>query len=129
VGVLLKFRQNPVAVLADIKSFFHQIFVNEEDSAVFRFFWYEDELMENYAEHEMMVHTFGAKPSSCVSTFTLRFHGERMASQISEEVLRVLLESFYVDDYLDNFKSVAEVRKVRIELTETCGSSGFDLVK
>jgi hypothetical protein len=82
--------------------------------------------MENYAEHEMIVHTFGAKPSPCVSAFTLRFHGERMSSQISEQVLRAFLENFHVDDYLDSFKSVAEARKVRIELTETCG---FDLVK
>jgi hypothetical protein len=70
VGVLQKFRQNPIAVTADIKGFFHQIFVDENDSAVFRFFWFEDETMKTWAEHEMIVHTFGAKPSPCISTFT-----------------------------------------------------------
>jgi hypothetical protein len=68
VGVLLRFRQNPIAVPSDVKVFFHQIYVNEEDSAVFRFFWYEDETMEDYAEHEMIVHTFGAK------TISMRFY-------------------------------------------------------
>jgi hypothetical protein len=27
----------------------------------------------------------------------LRYHGKRMSSQISEEVLRAILENFYVD--------------------------------
>jgi hypothetical protein len=125
VGVLLRFRQNPVVVSADVKSFFHQIYVNEEDSEVFCFFWYEDETMEDYAEHEMIVHTFGAKPSPCVSTFTLRFHGKKMSDRISKEVLRAVLKNFYVDDYLDSFNTVAEARKVRVELKETCRTGGL----
>jgi hypothetical protein len=74
-------------VTADVKGFFHQIFVDEDDSAVFRFFWFEDESMKTLAEHEMIVHIFGAKPSPCVSTFTLRYHGKKMSGPISEEVL------------------------------------------
>jgi hypothetical protein len=93
VGVLQKFRQNPIAVTADIKGFFHQIFVDEDDSVVFRFFWFKDETMKTWAEHEMIVHTFGAKPSHCVFTFTLRHHGKKMEGQISEEVLRAILEN------------------------------------
>jgi hypothetical protein len=85
--------------------------------------------MEDYAEHEMIVLTFGAKPSPCVSTFTLTFHGKKMSDRISKEVLRVILENFYVDDYLDSFNTVAETRKVRVELKETCRTGGFNLLK
>jgi hypothetical protein len=94
VGVLQKFRQNPIVVTADEKGFFHQIFVDEDNSKVFRFVWFEDESMKTFAEHEMIVHAFGAKPSPCVSTFTLRHHGRKMSGQISEEVLRAILEKF-----------------------------------
>jgi hypothetical protein len=129
VGVLQKFRQNPIAVTADVKVFFHQIFVDENDSAVFRLFWFDDESMKTLAEHEMIVHTFGAKQSPCVSTFTLRHHGKKMSGQISEEVLRAILENFYVDDFLDSYNTIAEARKVRIEITEVLASGGFPLTK
>jgi hypothetical protein len=51
VGILQKFRQNPIALTADVKGLFHQIFVDEDGSAVFRFFWFEDESMKTFAKH------------------------------------------------------------------------------
>jgi hypothetical protein len=81
--------------------------------------------MKTWAEYEMIVHTFGAKPSPCVSTFMLRYHGKKMEGRISEEVLRAILENFYVDDYLDSFNTIAEARKVKIELTEVLGTGGL----
>jgi hypothetical protein len=109
--------------------FFHQIFVDEDYSAVFRFFWFEDESMKTFAEHEMIVHTFGAKPSPCVSTFILRYHGKKMSGQLSEEVLRAILENFYVDDFLDSYNTIAKARKVRVEITEALATVGFPLTK
>jgi hypothetical protein len=97
--------------------------------AVFRFFGFVDETMKTWAEYEMIVHMFGAKPSPCVSTFTLRHHGKEMEGRISEEILRAILENFYVDDYLDSFNTVAEARKVKIELTEELGTGGLTLTK
>jgi hypothetical protein len=85
--------------------------------------------MKTLAEHEMIVHTFGAKPSPCVSTFTLRYHGRKMSGRISEEVLRAILENFYVDDFLDSYNTIAEARKVRIEITKVLASGGFPLTK
>ena len=35
LGVLLKFRQHPIAVIVDIKAMFSQVFVNEQDQNAF----------------------------------------------------------------------------------------------
>ena len=40
VGVLFRFRKEKIAVSADIKGFFHQVYVDERDVHVFRFWWY-----------------------------------------------------------------------------------------
>ena len=63
VGVLLRFRRPQVAISADIKGFFHQVYVDKRDSPAFRFFWYEDEEMKVMIELEMVVHLFGTKSS------------------------------------------------------------------
>jgi len=39
VGVLSRFRQEPVAFAADIKAMFHQIYVAEPDREALRFLW------------------------------------------------------------------------------------------
>ena len=38
-GVLTRFRQEPVALMADIESMFHQVNVCLEDCRAFRFLW------------------------------------------------------------------------------------------
>jgi hypothetical protein len=85
--------------------------------------------MKTWAEHEIIVHTFGAKPSPCVSTFTLRHHGKKMSRWILEEVLRAILENFYVDEFLDSYKTIAEPWKVRVEMMEVVAAGGFTLTK
>ena len=40
MGVFLRFRQEPIAEVGDIKSMFHQVFVAEEDRDALRFLWF-----------------------------------------------------------------------------------------
>ena len=42
VGVLIRFRQHPIAVVADIKGMFSQVMVDENDRDSLRFLWYPD---------------------------------------------------------------------------------------
>ena len=43
LGVLFRFRENRVTLSADIKGFFHQVYVDERDQFVFQFWWFDDE--------------------------------------------------------------------------------------
>ncbi|KAJ8417256.1 hypothetical protein AAFF_G00284830 [Aldrovandia affinis] len=63
VGVLLRFREEPVA-MADIESMFYQVKVPEHDADLQRFLWWpDDKLNEPMEEFRMMVHLFGATSS------------------------------------------------------------------
>ena len=45
-GVLMRFRDGgPVAVGADIKDYYHEIYITEEDAGIFRYYWFKDEKM------------------------------------------------------------------------------------
>lgn len=42
IGVLLRFRQEPIAIMAVIEGMFHQVWVNGEDQNLLRFLWWPD---------------------------------------------------------------------------------------
>ena len=41
LGVLTRFREGPIAVIANIRAMFHQVKVSPEDRDSLRFFWWE----------------------------------------------------------------------------------------
>jgi hypothetical protein len=129
VGILLRFRRHKVALSANIKGFFHQVYMRKDDSPAFRFYWFEDETMESLVEYEMVVHLFGAKSSQFVATYVLRYHGKKISGEVEPEVVHAIMKAFYVDDFLKSYPTVEEARKVRIALMAALGSQGFDLTK
>ena len=51
-GVLLRFRQEPVALMADVEQMFHQVRVPPDDCHALRFLWWEDgDLSRNPVDH------------------------------------------------------------------------------
>ena len=46
VGVLLRFRKEHVAIMADIEAMFYQVQIPEPQRSFFRFFWWEDGKLE-----------------------------------------------------------------------------------
>ena len=69
VGILMCFRQEPVALLAEVELTFHQVCVSSNDCDALRFLWQpSNDLNCEPEEYQMMVHLFGAmSPSSCVN--------------------------------------------------------------
>lgn len=60
LGVLLRFRQEPVAIVADIEQMFYCFKVNEEHRNYLRFFWHEgNDFHKPLVEYRMCVHVFG----------------------------------------------------------------------
>jgi len=61
LGVLMRFRQETIAVVADINACFHQVFVEEEDRGAFRFLWFDkNDPRQPPVDYRMNVHIFGA---------------------------------------------------------------------
>lgn len=42
IGVLLRFREHPVALMADVESMFYQLRIPEEDTDLLRFLWWPE---------------------------------------------------------------------------------------
>ena len=63
LGVLLRFRQYPIALVADIEGMFNQVKVPPEDSDASSFLWCENNDLESPSEFQVTSHIFGAKDS------------------------------------------------------------------
>ena len=131
VGVLMRFRSNAVALVADIEAMFHQVFVKESDRDALRFLWRDDVHTEEEPDvYQMQVHIFGAKGSPSCATYALRKIGLDNKGKFSNECIQNTLRNFYVDDLLASVKAEQEAIILAQEMIKKlmkCG--GFNLTK
>lgn len=130
LGVLLRFRQGPIALMTDIKRMFHQVRVAEEDHNYLRFLWWPDgDITKDLTEHRMMVHIFGAVSSPSCATYALLKTADDNQNLYPEEVINTIRQNFYVDDCLKSVHSVEQAISLYRQLTEVCAKGGFRLNK
>ena len=101
LGVLCRFRQEPVAFACDIEGMFHQVKVNEEHRDYLRFLWWDQgDTTKDPVEYRMTVHLFGARSSPGCANLALKTTAEDNEKDLGTETARFLIKNFYVDDGL-----------------------------
>ncbi len=130
LGVLVRFRQEPVAFMGDIKSMFYQVKVPEEYRDFLWFLWWPEGNTDlEVVEHRMTVHLFGAVSSpSCVS-YALRKTAEENRDHFAADVVDTVKRNFYVDDCLKSLPTDEEAVIMVHALSEICRKGGFTLTK
>lgn len=109
LGVLLRFRQQPIAVMADIQRMFYCFKVKEQHRDYMRFLWHKDNDVEKeIIEFRMCVHVFGNSPSPAVATYGLRRTAEIAENQYGHDVRKFAEKNFYFDDALTSLSSPKE---------------------
>ena len=130
IGVLCRFRKEPVAFMCDIEQMFHQFRVNSEDRNYLRFLWWPD---ENYwkdpIEMRMCVHLFGAASSPGCANCGLKQVATDNEEEFGCAVADVLRRDFYVDDGLKSLPSDSEAIDMIYKTKEMCGKGGLHLHK
>ena len=130
VGVLLRFREEPVASMADIESMFYYVKVPKHDADLLRFLWWPNgKLTEPMEEFRMTVHLFGATSSPSVASYVLRRTAEDHRDVASPEAVQKVLHNFYIDDYLRSVATEDDVVTLAKDLQTLCASGGFTLTK
>ena len=70
VGVLTRFREEPIALMSDVEAMFHQVRVHPDDCNALRFLWWPDgDLNKPAKEFQMTVHLFGGTSSPSCANF------------------------------------------------------------
>lgn len=107
VGVVMRVRQEQIALAADIEAMFHQVRVCEEDCDALRFLWWPDGDLDQQPKcYCMHVHLFGATSSpSCAA---LKRTANDNSGMYEPDVISTVDRNFYADDCLKSVSSEEE---------------------
>ena len=130
-GVLLRFREERVAITADIESMFHQCLIIEQDQPALRFLWRNLETSRNPDVYQMMVMIFGAASSPCTANYVLRKTADDNCEDpsFSPETIEAVKRNFYMDDLLKSVRDETSATQLQKELTALLARGGFRLTK
>lgn len=130
VGVLIRFRQEQVAMIADIEAMFHQVRVSSEDCDALRFLWWPNgELDREPKCYQMNVHIFGAKSSPSCASYALRKTATDNTNEFNTETVQTVLKNFYVDDMLKSVSTEEKAIELANNLQRLTKMGGFRLTK
>ena len=106
VGVLIRFREERIALVGDIEAMFHQVKVDSAHADALRFLWWKyGKLNEEPVIYQMLVHLFGATSSPSCANFCLRHTANEFGHLYHPTISKVVDRNFYVDDCLISFPS------------------------
>ena len=129
-GVLLRFRKEPIAFMADIEQMFYQVKVPPEQRSLLRFFWWEDGNLDNsLTVFQMCVHLFGGTSSPSVCHFAMKETAKNFKRKYGEEASSTLKRDFYVDDCLKSVETPEKAVQLICKLCNMCHDGGFKLCK
>ncbi|XP_031749223.1 uncharacterized protein LOC101730954 [Xenopus tropicalis] len=109
LGVLLRFRKDTIAFMADIQQMFYCFLVRPEDRNYLRFFWHKDnDPAQDIIEWRMKVHIFGNRPSPAVAIYGLKQAACQEEKEFGADAKRFVKKDFYMDDGLKSVPTAAE---------------------
>eukprot|EP00794_Sanderia_malayensis_P009391 gene9391-biopygen7530 len=128
--ILLRFRENKVALVGDIEKAFLNIEIDPKDRDFLRFLWVDD---CNAEEPELVVYrfnrvVFGVNSSPFLLNAVLRHHIETYVAEDPDFVSK-LVQSFYVDDLVTGGRNTKEVISTLEKARTRMQEGGFRLRK
>ncbi|XP_043200214.1 uncharacterized protein LOC122369489 [Amphibalanus amphitrite] len=130
IGILVRFREAPVAFSGDIEGMFNQVRVNPEHRDLLRFLWWSDgDLDEQPREYRMCTHLFGATSSPAVALFALKKTAQMYGEEYSPEAASFVERNFYIDDGVASTKTSEDAVRLIRDAVSLCSKGGFNLHK
>ena len=129
-SILIRFRENKIALVADIEKAFLNVEVDKEDRHCLRFLWVNDILNDDrgVVVRRFCRVVFGLNSAPFLLNATLRHHISKYNDLDPEFVLKVL-ESFFVDDLVSGKKSEEQALKFYQKTKCRMEEGGFNLRK
>ena len=124
-GVILRFRENPVAVCTDISKLHHKVRIPIYDQQVHRFLWrsLKEREPDTYVK---TVLTFGDRPSPTMAIVALRNTAELNAAY-EPKAAESIINNSYMDDICDSVDTPIEADKLTNAIDNVLANGGFEV--
>ena len=127
IGIIYRFREQKIAITADIEAMFLQVKVPPEECKVLRFLW-RDNSIEPVKAYEYGRHIFGAKSSPTCANHALQ-QVARDNAQESPQITKLIMRNFYMDDLVQSVPSAEQAIEIYKLLRAMLAKGGFHLTK
>ena len=129
-GVLLRFCEELVALMADIEAMCHQLKVHQDDVDALSFLSYPVcDLTTEPEEYHLAVHLFGEVCSASCANYRLQRTAKDNSDDFDPEVAWLVEKNFYVDDYLRSVESYEKAISSVDQLRNLLALGGFNLTR
>ena len=128
LGVIIRFREEEVAVTGDIKKMYHSVKLSELDQHTHRFLW-RDLDTEKYPDTYVVSSvSFGDRPAGTIAMLAMKKTLE-VAGQVSNRAAEMIRDNSYVDDIIDSFSTKEEAVAITDEVDAILAKGGFEIKK
>ena len=103
VGILLRFREEEVGMVGDIRKMYNTVKLSEEDMHTHRFLWRDFKVDKEPTHYKLKTVTFGDKPSGSIAMLALR-----KTAELNDDfplASKIIAEDSYVDDIISSVNS------------------------
>ena len=124
IGILLRWREEQVALAGDIRKMFHSIHLKPLEQHCDRFLWHD---LESDREPDVYVMTrvnMGDTPAPAISIEAVYKTADMFESE-SPRAAYLLKRSSYVDDLIDSQPNTPEALKIAHEIEDILAKGGF----
>lgn len=124
-GVVIQFRENPVAICGDIAKMYHMIAIPEDDQHVHSWFLRRSfEVNRQTDTYVKTVLTFGDRPAPTMAITTMR-KTAKMREEEKPKAAEAIFKNAYADDICDSVTNAEEARVLTTEVDEILETGGF----
>ena len=125
-GVLLRFRENRVAVTADISKMYNSIQISERDQHVHRYLWRDLQTDQNANHYVLTAVPFGDRPSGAIVLTALHTIAERFRSRYPDAA-NMITNNSYVDDLIQSVTSTTEALEIAKQVQTILAEGNFTI--
>ena len=126
LGVLIRFRENKVAFIGDIKKMYHTVKMTELDQHTHRFLWRDMDSTREPDTYIMLRVSFGDKPSATIATVALRKTAE-MSREKYPEAADIIQRNTYMDDIIESTDERKQAIKLTQDIEKAIIKGGFEV--
>ncbi|XP_036340974.1 uncharacterized protein LOC118750361 [Rhagoletis pomonella] len=126
VGVLLRFREKPVALCGDIREMSHQVGVIKADQAAQQFLWRDGDRTREPDTFVMVVMTLGASCSPSLANYIKNRNAYRFKDKFTSAVAAIV-ENTFVGDWLQSVETEDEMILLATEVPHIHKEGGFEM--
>ena len=126
LGILIRFRENEIAFIGDIKKMYHTVRTGVIEQHTHRFLWRDMDVTREPDTYVIQTVSFGDKPSGTIATVALRKTAE-MDKENYPQASEFLINNTYMDDIINSVDNVETAKKLTNEMETILSNRNFKI--